>query len=221
MRRGRSTARAAAILGGSLLVGPLARTASAQSAEAPGPQHDCAETTRTIAATLDRDAQRTRVWYWSWMAAGTALLVGQAALATLVVGDARVEYAVGAGTSVFIPGVLLLHPPLVLGDAPLLDARLQATTVGGAIGDPCIALGRARELLRRDADDEALATSWFAHVFVVGGNVAIGLLLGLGLHDWWGAAKQAVGGSAVGELQILTLPGGALRARALGVEGTF
>ena len=46
-------------------------------------------------------------------------------------------------------------------------------------------------------------------------------LLGIGFGDWLGAAKQAVGGSLVGELQILTLPTGALKARALGLSGTF
>jgi hypothetical protein len=176
---------------------------------------------RSIAATLDADARGTRVWYWSWMAAGTALIAGQGTAAAFVQGDLRVELVTGAAASVFIPTVLLVHPPLVLSDQPLLDARLKATTVAGSVGDSCIAAQRARELLERDADDEALATGWFAHAFVVGGNIALGLLLGLGFHDWWGAAKQAVGGSAVGELQILTLPARALHARSPGKTGLF
>jgi hypothetical protein len=147
------------------------------------------------------------------MAAGVALIAGQGTAAAFAQGDLRVELVTGAATSVFIPTVLLVHPPLVLSDQPLLDARLQATTVDGRVGDSCVALQRGRELLERDADDEALATGWAAHAFVIGGNIAVGLLLGLGFHDWWGAAKQAVGGSAVGELQILTLPTRALRAR--------
>jgi hypothetical protein len=201
-----------------LLAGPGAGQAHAQAAS---PAQRCAQRAHAIAAALDLDARRTRVWYWSWMAAGSALLVGQTALAAAVQGDSRIEFLVGAGTSVFIPSVLLLHPPRVLGDAQILDARLQATTVDETLGDACLALSRARELLERDADDEALATGWFAHVFVIGGNVAAGLLLGIAFHDWWGAAKQAAGGTAVGELQILTLPGGALRASALGIEGSF
>jgi hypothetical protein len=168
---------------------------------------------RSIAATLDADARGTRVWYWSWMAAGTALIVGQGTWAALVQGDMRTELVTGAAASVFIPTVLLVHPPLVLHDQQVLAARLNATTVGGTLGDSCVAVQRARELLARDADDEALATGWAAHTFVIGGNIALGLLLGLGFHDWWGAAKQAVGGSAVGELQILTLPARALAAR--------
>jgi hypothetical protein len=173
----------------------------------------CEDEVRSVTATLDADARGTRVWYWSWMAAGTALIVGQGTWAALAQGDMRVELVTGAAASVFIPTVLLVHPPLVRSDAPLLDARLNATTVDGTLGDSCVALQRARELLHRDADDQALATGWAAHAFVIGGNIALGLLLGLGFHDWWGAAKQAVGGSAVGELQILTLPTGALRAR--------
>jgi hypothetical protein len=116
---------------------------------------------------------------------------------------------------------LLLHPPLVLDDAAALDDRLQATTANSALGDACIALERASELLERDARDEAFATGWLAHTFVIGGNIGVGLLLGIAFHDWWGAAKQAVGGSAVGELQILTLPVGVLKARGLGVSGSF
>jgi hypothetical protein len=168
---------------------------------------------RSIAATLDADARGTRVWYWSWMAAGTALIVGQGTWAAFVQGDMRTELVTGAAASVLIPTVLLVHPPLVLHDQAVLAERLNATTVGGTLGDPCVAVQRARELLQRDADDEALTTAWFAHAFVIGGNIGLGLLLGLGFHDWWGAAKQAVGGSAVGELQILTLPARARDAR--------
>jgi len=174
-----------------------------------------------IAAALDDDARRTRVWYWTWMSIGTALLVGQGAIAAATTGNTRIELGVGSAASVFIPGLLLVHPPRVLSDGPLLDARLAATTVDGHVGDPCIALLRARELLARDADDQALAKGWFAHVFVIGGNVALGLLLGIGFHDWLGGAKQLVGGSLVGEAQIFTLPGGALQARGLGLGGSF
>ncbi len=85
-------------------------------------------------------------------------------------------------------------------------------------GDSCLALARARELLARSAADERFATGWLAHGFVIGGNIAIGLLLGIAFHDWWGAAKQAVGGSAVGELQILTLPAEARDAARSGSQ---
>jgi hypothetical protein len=155
-----------------------------------------------------------RVWYWSWMAAGAALIAGQAVLAGVVEGDERTEFIAGSATSLLIPTILLVHRPLVLGDAPVLDARLQATTVDGALGDPCIALARAHELLARDAADAALTTGWLAHALAIGVNVGVGLLLGVGYGDWWGAAKQTIGGIAVGELQILTFPTGALRAEA-------
>ncbi|HEV3191483.1 MAG TPA: hypothetical protein VGY54_13335 [Polyangiaceae bacterium] len=204
-----------------LLALALLLAAASAQAQDPLPMQQCERDARAIAAALDIDARRTRVWYWAWMATGTALLVGQATLAPLVHGDERVEFAAGAATSVFIPAILALHPPSVLGDALVLDARLNATTVDGRLGDSCIARERARELLARDAADEALATGWIAHSFVIGGNIAVGLLLGLAFHDWWGGGKQALGGSIVGELQILTLPVGALKARGLGLEGSF
>jgi Na+/proline symporter len=189
--------------------------ARADGTTAPSPEAACADQVHAIAAVMETDARRTRVWYWAWMAAGTTLLVGQGGLAAITDGNDRIEFAVGAATSVFIPAVLLLHPPAVLSGAPALDSRLQATTVSGRLGDPCIALSRARELLAQSASDQALQTGLAAHTFVIGGNIAVGLLLGIAFHDWWGAAKQAVGGTAVGELQVLTLPTGSLRfARA-------
>jgi len=176
---------------------------------------------RDLQQRLDVDAQHTRVWWWGWMATGSALLVGQGIAAPLTTGDTQKEMIAGALTSTFIPGLLLLHPPLVLADSPRLDARIAETSVGGRLGDPCIVLPRAQELAARDAADQALATGWFAHVFVIGGNLAVGAILGLGFGDWLGAVKQAVGGSIIGELQILTLPTVALKARGLGLTGTF
>jgi hypothetical protein len=170
----------------------------------------------SISTALDDDARHTRVWYWSWMAAGTALLVSQAVLAGVSNGNLQKDAVVGASASTFIPAFLLIHPPAVLSDAPRLSARLSLTRVDGVVGDPCVALLRARELLARDADDEAFAKAWYAHAFVIGGNLALGLLLGVAFGDWIGFAKQAVGGSLVGEAQIWTLPGGALDARGLG-----
>jgi hypothetical protein len=181
----------------------------------------CDGRVHTITTVLDSDARHARVWYWAWMVAGTALVGGQAALAAVTTGDLQKELVVGAAASVFIPGLLLLHPPAALSDGPLLDARLAETTVDGHLGDPCVMLPRAREILLHTADDEAFATGWFAHAFVIGGNIALGLLLGLGFHDWAGGAKQTLGGVAIAEFQILTVPTGALSARGLGLAGTF
>jgi hypothetical protein len=181
----------------------------------------CESQTNEIAHALDADARGTRVWYWSWMAAGTALVASQLTLAAFTTGDLQKDSLMGGGSAVFIPAFLLIHPPEVLSDAPKLDDRLARTSVDGRLGDPCVALPRARELLARDAADEGFAKAWFAHAFVIGGNIVLGLVLGVGFGDWLGFAKQAIGGSIVGELQIWTLPGGALQARGLGVGGSF
>jgi hypothetical protein len=200
--------------------------ALAMALSAPLPAHGqetaaCDARVRALVTTLDNDARRTHVWYWAWMTAGLALIGGQITLAALTTGNTQRDFIAGAATSVFIPSVLLLQPPAVLADAPLLDARVAATAVDGRLGDPCLVLPRARELLLRDAHDQAFSTGWFAHAFVIGGNIAVGLLLGVAFGDWAGAVKQAVGGSVVGELQILTLPTGALTARGLGLAGSF
>jgi hypothetical protein len=201
----------------SIVVAVLAHAGTACAQETV----QCEQRLTPITTALDDDARHTRVWYWSWMAAGTALVAGQAALAAVTTGDLRNDSILGSASAVFIPAFLLIHPPEVLSDAPRLDARLAKTAVDGRVGDPCIALQRARELLARDAADEGFAKAWYAHAFVIGGNIALGLILGVGFGDWLGFAKQAVGGSIVGELQIWTLPGGALQARGLGFGGTF
>lgn len=208
----RSRAPVAVLLLASLFAGTAARAQTTS---------ECERRLGDIRTAMDDDARRTRVWYWAWMGIGSTLFVGQTVLAAVTTGNPQKDFAVGAFASAFVPGILLLHPPRVLSDADVLRDRLALTTVDGRVGDPCIAMGRATELLSRDADDEALETSWLNHVFVIGGNIVLGLFLGLGFHDWAGAAKQAIGGTIVGEAQILTFPGGALKARALGLTATW
>ena len=178
------------------------------------PDVECEARARTLATRLDDDARATRTWYWAWMAAGMALVVGQGAGAVFATGDLRKELIVGASASVFIPGLLLIHPPMVLHDARALHEQVK-------LGEPCLVLPSAAQRVARDARDESFATGWFAHTFIIGGNIALGLLLGIGLHDWVGGAKQTVGGTIIGELQILTLPTGVLRMQGLGLAGTF
>lgn len=205
-------AAVASVLLASVLAGTRARAQTTAQ---------CGQRLSDVRKVLDDDARRTRVWYWAWMGIGSTLFVGQTVLAAVTTGNPQKDFAVGAFASAFVPGILLLHPPLVLSDADRLRDRLALTTVDGRVGDPCIAVGRAVELLSRDADDEALETSWLNHVFIIGGNIFLGAVLGLGFHDWAGAAKQAIGGTIVGEAQILTYPGGALKARALGLTASW
>lgn len=208
----RRAAAVTLVLLASAVAGPLARAQSAA---------ECDRKLGAVRTALDDDARRTRAWYWAWMGIGSALFVGQTSLAAVTTGNLQRELAVGAFASAFVPGILLVHPPRVLSDAELLRDRLALTTVDGRVGDPCIALLRGRELLDRSEDDEALETSWFNHAFIIGGNVFLGLVLGIGFHDWAGFAKQAVGGTIVGEAQILTFPGGSLKARGLGLSATW
>jgi len=208
----RRRAPLALLLLASILAGPSARAQTTA---------DCERRLADIRTVLDDDARHTRVWYWAWMGIGTTLFVTQATLTAVTTGNVQRDFAVGTFASAFVPTLLLVHPPRVMSDAELLRDRLALTTVDGRVGDPCIAVHRAADLLDRAADDEKLETSWFNHVFIIGGNLVLGLFLGLGFHDWLGATKQIVGGTIVGEAQILTFPGGSLKARALGLTASW
>ena len=178
---------------------------------------DCMRDLRATQTTLDLDARHSRAWRWGWTAIDSALFAGSLALLPLLPDDTkRIEYVVNAGKAAFVVAVLAIHPPRVIADARVLDAHLEATTLDGVVADPCIARARGRELLSGAAGEQAFATGWAAHTFVVTSNVAIGVVEGLLLHDWLGAILQGVGSIVVGEIQIFTQPTGALRARDVG-----
>jgi hypothetical protein len=182
----------------------------------PGRAQDaasCDDRVRLIADRLDLDAKATRAWYWAWMFSGAALIAGQGALAAIVhPGHLRDEFIVGSASSVFIPLNLLVQPPRVMRDAHAFDGRPA---------EPCLVLPEATQHLVRDANDQALRTGGFSHALVIGGSIALGLLLGVGFHDWPGGVKQTVGGIIISELQILTVPTGALQMQGLGFAATF
>jgi hypothetical protein len=213
MRRGGVAAAAAATLVACASLAPISRAQE---------QAECAAQLREMKSTLDVDGRRNSTWRWAWTAIDIGLFVGQVALLPVIPTDARrIELGVNAAKAALVPALLALHPPRVIDDARLLDERVEATSLDGRVADACIARSRAREVLARDATDEQLTTGWIAHVFVVGGNVAVGVVEGLTLGDWLGAIVQAVSSIGVGELQILTQPTGALRARGLGIQGSF
>jgi hypothetical protein len=158
---------------------------------------------RWIDDRLARTAHAARVWTWGW---GTGLVVATAAnLAPLgfVAPEDRIDWYVGAGTTVIGVVPLVIAPLDVVGDSRALRARLAARVPAD---DVCLLLADAEARLVRDAQNQIDGRRWWMHVANVALNTGVGLFLGLGYHHWLAGAFNAVSGSAIGEAIILTQP---------------
>jgi len=210
MRRAHRSAVGFLILVLSALVAPRARAA-------PGPGRcppiaggapvleavDPAFRLHWIDARLARTAHRARLWTWGW---GTGLVVATVAnLAPLafVSPDQRIDWYVGAGTTLIGIVPLLIAPLDVVGDSAALRAKV---TAADPTGDLCPLLADAERTLARDAQNQADGRRWWMHAANVALNVGVGLFLGLGYHHWLAGGFNAVSGMAIGEAIIFTQP---------------
>ncbi|WP_394834799.1 hypothetical protein LVJ94_50715 [Pendulispora rubella] len=160
---------------------------------------------RFIREHLERDAANARTWSLGWGLTSVGVAAGSLTLAAFQSDtNARTGGYVWSGVSLLPAAILLLFPLRVMRDARSLDATAPAD---------CEALARAEALLERDADQEAAGIAWYSHAVAIGFNVGLGASLGYALDDWGNNALSAGIGIALSELQILTQPTGALRAR--------
>jgi hypothetical protein len=182
---------------------------------------------------LARTARRAQVWTWGW-----GIGIGVATVANLVPllfvdPENRIDWYVGAGTTIVGVVPLLIAPLDVIGDARALGAQLAARR---PTDDVCALLADAERKLVRDAQNQADGQRWWLHAGNVLLNTGVGLFLALGYHHWTAGAFNAIFGTAVGEAIILTQPtstiddlrtyqsgafGPAVKATAFGYGGTF
>jgi len=158
---------------------------------------------RFIDEHLARTAHHAQIWTWGW-----GLGIGVATVANLVpllfvAPEDRIDWYVGAGTTIVGVVPLLIAPLAVVGDARELRLRLDART---PTDDICALLADAEGKLVRDATNQSDGQRWWLHVGNVLLNTGVGLFLGIGYHHWTAGAFNAVTGSVVGEAIILTQP---------------
>jgi hypothetical protein len=237
----RATTAAALVLLGATLVArradatpsapcPVPAGASAALADVPAPTR-----LAWIDEHLSHTARRARQWTWGW---GTGIVVATGAnLVPLafVQREQRIDWYVGAGTTIVGIVPLLVAPLAVVSDARALRAAMDARGLRAALDgrgpdtsvDVCPLLADAEARLARDAANQSDGQRWWLHVGNVVLNSGVGLFLGLGFHHWGAGAFNAVFGSAIGEAIILTQPAGSIddarvyRAGALGVPMTM
>jgi hypothetical protein len=177
---------------------------------------DVRERAHFIQEHLRRDAANARMWGLGWTA--TSLATGAAGLTLGLLEsdrDKRTGSFIWAGTSLIIPAKVLFFPFHVMGDSRELDAS-DPRELG-----TCAGLARAEASLVRDAEQEEGGTAWYSHAIAIGFNVALGAILGYALDDWGNNAAAAGIGIALSELQILTQPMGAVRARTRYLTGNL
>ncbi|HXI58666.1 MAG TPA: hypothetical protein VNO55_21515 [Polyangia bacterium] len=168
-----------------------------------------------IDAHLSKTARRARLWTWGWGAGLVAATVANAVPLAFVSADQRIDWYVGAGTTVIGIVPLLIAPLDVIADARVLHQRVAARVPrddgrGDAGEDVCRLLADAETRLLRDATNQADGQRWWLHVGNVVLNTGVGLFLGLGYHHWGAGALNAISGSVIGEAIILTQPTGSI-----------
>lgn len=164
-----------------------------------------------VRTVMDDQARRARRWSVAWTIAGLGLAAGnftQVALADTA--DERIDPLVGGAASLFIPAALLVKPLEVMAAERALEADVEKLGPAARPEDLCATLARAERLFVESAADEAFSAGIFTHLFVIAGNGAIALFLGLGYDHWKGALLNGGGGLLISEFQIFTQPTGAV-----------
>jgi hypothetical protein len=158
---------------------------------------------RFIDDHLARTAHRARVWTWGWGIGIGGATVGNLVPLLFVAPQDRIDWYVGAGTTIIGVVPLVIAPLDVVEDSRALGARLAART---ATDDVCVLLADAETRLLRDAKNQSDGQRWWLHGGNVLLNTGVGLFLALGYHHWAAGAFNAIFGSAIGEAIILTQP---------------
>ena len=152
---------------------------------------------------LARTARRAQLWTWGWGVGIGVATVGNLVPLLFVDPENRIDWYVGAGTTIVGVVPLLIAPLDVIGDARALGAQLAARR---PTDDVCALLADAEARLVRDAQNQSDGQRWWLHVGNVLLNTGVGLFLALGYHHWTAGAFNAIFGTAVGEAIILTQP---------------
>jgi hypothetical protein len=158
---------------------------------------------RFIDEHLARTAHRAQVWTWGWGIGIGVATVGNIIPLFFVAPQDRIDWYVGAGTTVIGVVPLIIAPLDVVGDSRALRARLGARV---PTDDVCALLADAEDKLVRDAKNQADGQRWWLHVGNVLLNTGVGAVLALGYHHWAAGVFNAAFGTAIGEAIILTQP---------------
>jgi hypothetical protein len=169
--------------------------------------HDARSRFLFLQSQIHDQAKRAFLWSSIWSFTGVAIAGESTALAVATVDEKkRIIWLAQGLPALGFPGLILIDPLKVMAD----DRELKEITEA----DPeqtklCANLARAEQLFAEDAADEKRKTGIFSHALCVLANLASSTVIVLATGDWTSAILNGVGGEAVSELNLWTLPTGA------------
>jgi hypothetical protein len=149
------------------------------------------------AAALEREAERARVWRYTWSGINAGLTLGSFVAVPLVDRESRPDWIVsGIGSGITLLATWFF--PLRVEDAAEELAALP----------PAERAKRLPALLRESALDERERVTWPWHVANLGLSAAGGAVIAFGFDHYLSGALTAAGAAILGELQLFTQPTG-------------
>ena len=155
-----------------------------------------------IRARLARTSHRATVWLRGWELGIAGATVVDLAMIPILgdTRDNRIDFGLGAITTIIGIPPLMLWPPRVLADHEALEAL--AATPGA---ERCAVLADAEKRLAADAAAQDAQRAWYMHAGNVVLNAGVTLLFGA-FHHWTSGVLNGIGGAIVGEVIIFTEP---------------
>jgi hypothetical protein len=153
-----------------------------------------------LAAGLARGARQARAWSLGWGLGYVLVSATQLAITPAVPAGTRTDLYVGAASAGFGALVRAVSIPRVV--------REQRRLRRGPRRDPgdCASVRALERALVRSARWERRGRSVLMHLGAIAYNVAVGLVLGVGLDRPVPGIRQAVIGSTVGQIMLITQP---------------
>ena len=149
-------------------------------------------------------------WSTAWSFFGVAVAGESVAFAAATVDEKkRIIWLAQGLPAIGFPGLILIDPLSVMADDRELGKMVEDDPLQTKL---CASLARAEVLFAEDAADEKRKAGIFSHALCVLANLASSAVIVIGTGDWTSAILNGVGGEAVSEFNLWTLPTGAVSA---------
>lgn len=179
------------------------------SAKAGGLAHRSAdERLKYLSTVIASESVRARRWTLGWGGTYGLLTVAQLAAVGATPQADRVDWYVGAFTTVVGVAFVLIDPlEIIDAGAGFADRAAHATPE-----NTCALLAEAERLVKEGAAHQAFGTAWYSHVANVLFNAGVGLFLWLAYDRLVSGLVNFGVGTALGEATIFTQPTGLVDA---------